>query len=147
MSSLERKLEKLNLLIERLRNEASAGALLIVEGEKDIESLKAIGVEDNNIIAFKSLRKNFYDLVDEISSANREVILLMDFDRRGRELMERLAKILEEIGVKVNAFFWRNFHDLLNADVKDVEGLATYLGNLRRKVGKQFSYSICKISD
>lgn len=136
MNSLERKFERLNYLIERLKDETFAGALLIVEGKRDVLSLKSIGV-DGNIIAIKSNRKTLQEVLDEISSLNREVILLMDFDRRGKELTERLCRFLEGTKVKVNLKFWRELCELLNGDIKDVEGLAVCLENLRRKVEKR----------
>ncbi|MEM1883496.1 MAG: toprim domain-containing protein [Candidatus Bathyarchaeia archaeon] len=136
MSSLERKFERLNYLIERLKDGISRGALLIVEGKRDILSLKYIGV-NGNVIAIKSGRKTLQETLDEISSLNKEVILLMDFDRRGKELTERLRRFLEETKVKVNLRFWKELCELLNGDIKDVEGLAVCLENLRRKVEKR----------
>ncbi|MEM1514866.1 MAG: toprim domain-containing protein [Candidatus Bathyarchaeia archaeon] len=135
MAHLERKLEKLNYLIERLKEEVSAGALLIVEGEKDVVSLKTIGI-NSNIIAVKSNRKTLQEIIDELSSLNREIILLTDFDRRGRELAERLYKSLEGMRAKVNLRFWRDLCELLSDDVKDIEGLIACLENLKKKVGK-----------
>lgn len=132
MAYLERKLERLNYLIERLKGEVSAGALLIVEGERDIASLRAIGI-DGNIIAIKSGRRTLQETIDELSSANKEIILLTDFDRRGKELAERLSKSLNTMRVKVNLKFWRELCGLLNSDVKDIEGLATCLKNIKKK--------------
>ncbi|MBS7604904.1 MAG: toprim domain-containing protein [Candidatus Bathyarchaeia archaeon] len=132
---LERKLEKLNYLIERLKDEVSAGALLIVEGEKDIVSLRAIGIKDN-IVAVKSGGKTLQEIIDEISLSDREIILLTDFDRRGRELAIRLCRSFEGMRVKVNLRFWRELCGLLGNDIKDIEGLAVYLKNLRKKVEK-----------
>ncbi|MBS7648382.1 toprim domain-containing protein [Candidatus Bathyarchaeota archaeon] len=134
MSSLERKLERINCLIQKLKDEVSMGALLVVEGEKDIESLKALGVE-SDMLAIKSCGKNLQDMVDKITSmGDKEVILLMDFDRHGKELTERLSKVLEELKVKLNLNFWRQLSQLLNSDVKDIEGLAAYVETLKRKI-------------
>lgn len=133
MSNLERKIEKISCLIEDLRNETSMGALLIVEGERDIKALKAIGIE-SNILAVKSHGKSLQDIIDEIGSIdNREIILLMDFDEHGKELIERLTRNLERSKVRLNIEFWRKLCSLLENDLKDIEGLATYIENLRRK--------------
>jgi len=137
MSGLERKLERINCLLEELRSEVSAGALLVVEGERDVESLKAIGVRDN-ILAVKSSGKNLPDIVDELCCfGDREVILLMDFDRHGRELTKRLTQSLERMKIKLNLAFWRKLSILLGNDLKDVEGLAAYIKTLRRKVERR----------
>ncbi|MEM1607261.1 MAG: toprim domain-containing protein [Candidatus Bathyarchaeia archaeon] len=134
MSSLERKLEKINCIIERLKSETSMGALLVVEGEKDARALREIGIM-SDIIAVKSRGKKLADIVDEIISAgSREIILLMDFDRRGKELTKLLAKSLEAARIKVELSFWQSFSSLLSNDVKDIEGLATYIETLRKKI-------------
>lgn len=136
MSGFERKLEKIDCLLERLRDEASNGALIVVEGEKDVKSLRAIGVE-SEIFAIKSCGESLPDVIDEIGCGGREVILLMDFDSHGRELTERLAKSLERMKVKLNLTFWRELSSLLNNDLRDIEGLAAYIETLRRKVGRR----------
>ncbi|MEM2539467.1 MAG: toprim domain-containing protein [Candidatus Bathyarchaeia archaeon] len=134
MSSLVRKLEKINCIIERLKSETSMGALLVVEGEKDARALREIGIM-SDIIAVKSRGKKLADIVDEIISAgSREIILLMDFDRRGKELTKLLAKSLEAARIKVELSFWQSFSSLLSNDVKDIEGLATYIETLRKKI-------------
>lgn len=133
MACVERKLEKLNYLIERLKDDVSAGALLIVEGERDVDSLRTIGIK-NNIVAVKSCGKTIQEIIDEISSLNKEIILLTDFDKRGRELAERLCKSLEGMKVKVNLKFWRELCELLGGDIKDIEGLTACLENLKKKV-------------
>lgn len=139
MNSAERKLERLSRLLERLRDETSAGALLLVEGERDIVSLRAIGIE-SNIVAIKSGGRSLQELIDMISSLGREVIVLTDFDRRGRELAERLRKSLEGAKTRVNLAFWRELCELLGGEIKDIEGLAACLENLRRKVEKGKEY-------
>lgn len=133
MSNLERKIEKINCLIEDLKSETSMGALLIVEGERDIEALKAIGIE-SNMVAVKSHGKSLQDIMDEIGAiSDREIILLMDFDEHGRELTERLTRNLERSKVRLNIEFWRKLCSLLENDLKDIEGLSTYIENLKRK--------------
>lgn len=135
VSSLERKLERINWIIEELKDEASRGALLVVEGEKDAEALRSIGIECN-ILTIKSFGRSLQDVVDEIGwFSDREIILLMDFDRRGRELTRHLSQNLERMRVKFNLNFWKELSSLLDNDLKDVEGLATYIETLRRKVG------------
>lgn len=143
MSSFERKLEKINCLIEKLKCESLSDALLVVEGEKDVESLKTIGIE-GDILAIKSSGKNLSDMMDKIISLNKkEIILLMDFDRHGKELTEYLTKTLERMKVKLNLNFWRELSNLLNNDLKDIEGLARYIETLKRKVeGRRYLDSV-----
>ncbi len=137
MSNLERKIERTIFLLERLRDESSEGALLLVEGQKDAEALRSIGVK-SEILAIKSCGENLIDLIDRIEKCGkREIILLMDFDRYGREITERLVQNLERIRVKINLSFWRELSSLMERDLKDIEGLVTYLETLEKKSGKK----------
>ncbi|MBS7634081.1 toprim domain-containing protein [Candidatus Bathyarchaeota archaeon] len=137
MPNLERKIERIIFLLEKLRDESSEGALLLVEGQKDAEALRSIGVE-SEILAIKSCGENLIDLINRIEKCGKkEIVLLMDFDRYGREITERLVQNLERIGVKINLSFWREMLSLVERDLKDIEGLVTYLETLERKSGKK----------
>jgi 2,5-diamino-6-(ribosylamino)-4(3H)-pyrimidinone 5'-phosphate reductase len=134
-TSLERKAEKLTQLLERLAAEATKGTLIVVEGRNDIEALKRLAVE-GNIVAVKTAGKSFVDVLAEIEEQEvREVVLLLDFDRRGREWTGRLRRRLEEQRIKVDVNFWNKLRALLGRDVKDVEGLPAYLKTLKKRIG------------
>ncbi len=134
MSSLERKFEKITLLLENLRNEASGDSLLIVEGRRDAKTLRKIGVK-GEIFTIKSCGENIVSFIDKIGeNRKKEVILLMDFDRRGKEMTERLVKNLEKMKIKVNLTFWKELLSLVGNDLKDIEGLGSYIETLEKKV-------------
>jgi 5S rRNA maturation endonuclease (ribonuclease M5) len=106
-----------------------------VEGQKDINTLHKLGVNGDIILA-KSSGKSFLDILSEVEEKEKhEVILLMDFDRRGKEWTSRLAQRLEKMRINPNLHFWKQFLSLVGHDVKDIEGLATYLETLRKKLG------------
>ncbi|KYH39804.1 MAG: TOPRIM domain-containing protein, partial [Candidatus Bathyarchaeota archaeon B63] len=119
-----------------LKARASEGALLIVEGPRDVESLRRLGV-DGKILPVKAYGRSLIDALGEIERRNVEdVILLMDFDRRGREWTGLLTRHLEAMKIKPDLTFWRRLLGLLGRDVKDIEGLAGYLETLTRRTGK-----------
>jgi len=129
----ERKLEKILKLLERLTKESTKGTPIIVEGRNDINALHELGLE-GDIISAKSSGKSFLDVLGEVEGrGRREVILLMDFDRPGKEWTNRLARRLEEMRITPNLLFWKRLLGLVGHDVKDIEGLATYLETLRKK--------------
>ena len=129
----ERKLEKILKLLERLSKELTKGTPIIVEGRNDINALHELGLE-GDIISAKSSGKSFLDVLGEVEGrGRREVILLMDFDRNGKEWTNRLARRLEEMRITPNLLFWKRLLGLVGHDVKDIEGLATYLETLRKK--------------
>ena len=131
----EKKLEKILKLLERLTKESTKGTPIIVEGRNDVNALHELGLQ-GDIISAKSSGKSFLDVLGEVEGrGKREVILLMDFDRHGKEWTNRLARRLEEMRIAPNLLFWKGLLGLVGRDVKDIEGLATYLETLRKKVG------------
>ena len=134
-TSLQRKAEKLAQLLERLAAEATKSALIVVEGQNDIEALKELAIQ-GNIISVKTAGRSFLDILTEIEEQNiSKVILLLDFDRRGREWAKRLKQRLEEKRIRVDINFWNKLRALVGRDIKDVEGLPTFLRTLKKRIG------------
>lgn len=134
-TSLQRKAEKLTQLLERLAAETAKGGLIVVEGQNDIEALEELAIQ-GNMISVKTAGKSFLDTLVEIEKQNAsKVILLLDFDRRGREWTKRLKQRLEEKRIKVSVNFWNKLRALVGHDIKDVEGLPTYLKTLNKRIG------------
>lgn len=105
-----------------------------MEGKKDVESLRALGIE-GNIIEAKTAGKALLDVISEVQECEaQEVILLLDFDRRGKEWTKRLKQYLEKTKTKPNVFFWEKLLTMAGHEVKDVEGLASYMETLKRKI-------------
>jgi 2,5-diamino-6-(ribosylamino)-4(3H)-pyrimidinone 5'-phosphate reductase len=130
---LREKEERIQHILECLALDSSGGTPIVVEGKKDIGSLRSLGVE-GEIVTAKS-GKRLLDVVSEVEeSGAREIILLADFDRRGRELTSRLKQHLEKAKITANTSFWRELSSLVGKEVKDVEGLAAYLGTLKKKI-------------
>ena len=134
MRRLKEKEEKILQVLDDLREMSALGTPILVEGKKDVEALQALGVE-GNIITVKTGGKSFLDVVSELEKAKvLKVLLLLDFDRRGKQGTHRLRQSLEYAGVKVNLEFWRALLKLVGKDVQCVEGLEAYLENLRAKI-------------
>lgn len=128
------KIEKIEELLERLAIQSAKDIPIVVEGQRDIDVLRKLAL-DGQIIAAKT-RKSFLALVAEIEKLDsEEVILLMDFDRRGTEWTKRLTQYLEQTKVKPNTFFWQELRNLVGHDVKDIEGLLPYLHTLIKRSG------------
>lgn len=128
---LKEKEEKIQQLLQHLTEEASRGTPIVVEGKKDIEALKALNVE-GNMISAKTGGKSLLDLVSEVEKTKaQEVILLLDYDRRGKEWTQRLKHHLEKTGITPNLTFWTRLFAMIGREVKDIEGLATYMETLK----------------
>jgi len=129
----EKRLEKINKILERLKEQCAKGTPIVVEGRNDTQALYRLGITGDIILA-KTSGKSFLDVLSEIERRERrEVILLFDFDRRGKEWTRRLASCLEGVKITPNLLFWRMLLGLVGRDVKDIEGLATYLETLKNR--------------
>jgi len=133
-TSLREKEEKILRVLERLAEESEKGTPIIVEGKRDIETLRTLAVE-GKIITAKTGGKSLLDVISEVEKTGaQEVILLFDFDRRGREWTKRIKQQLERTRIKPNTKFWRELLTLVGREVKDVEGLTAYMETLKRKL-------------
>jgi len=135
-SGLQRKAERLTQLLEKLAKETAKGTLIVVEGQKDVSALHQLGIE-GNIVSSKTSGKSFLDTLTEIENRKvSDVILLLDFDRRGVEWTHRLKQHLEKTRIKPNMTFWNQLYGLVGRDLKDIEGLPAYLETLKKKAGE-----------
>lgn len=128
----EKRLELINKLLLRLESKSKNGIPIIVEGRNDVLALNQLGIE-GDLISAKTSGKSFLDLIGEIEQRqSREVILLFDFDRTGKEWTRRLATHLEGMKITPNLVFWKMLLSFVGREVKDIESIATYIENLKK---------------
>jgi 5S rRNA maturation endonuclease (ribonuclease M5) len=134
---LKEKEEKILQILNALAEESAKGTPIIVEGKKDVEALRVLGVE-GTLVSVKTGGKSFLDVVSEIEQMGAsEVILFLDFDRRGKEGTKRLKQHLERAKIKPNVKFWHALSALVGKEIQCIESLTAYLDTLRAKVTAQ----------
>ena len=134
---LKEKEEKILKILNTLAEESAKGKPIVVEGKKDVEALRALGVE-GAVITVKTGGKSFLDAVSEIEKMRvPEVILFLDFDRRGKQGTKRLKQSLERAKIKPNVKFWRELSALVGKEIQCIESLTAYLVTLRAKISAQ----------
>lgn len=130
---LKEKLEKIQHLIVELAEESAKGIPIVVEGKKDVETLRGLGVL-GAVLTVKTGGKSFTTALAEIEATGAvEVVLLLDFDRRGRQGTAHLKVELERAQIKVNLGFWRGLSALAGREIRCVESLSSYLKTLEHK--------------
>lgn len=130
---LQERLEKIENTIAKLVETSEKNKLIVVEGKKDADTLRELGVA-GNIFTVKTGGKSFLDAAIEIEAlAPSEVVLFLDFDRRGREGTMRLQRSLERMHIKVNIKLWQELRALTGHDIQCVESLLAYLWSLKQK--------------
>jgi 5S rRNA maturation endonuclease (ribonuclease M5) len=131
---LKEKEERILQIIDALVEEAAKGTPIVVEGKKDVETLRAFGVE-GTVISVKTGGKSFLDVISEIEQTGvPEVVLFLDFDRRGKEGTKRLKQNLERAKIKPNVKFWRELSALLGKEIQCVESLTAYMETLKSRI-------------
>jgi 5S rRNA maturation endonuclease (ribonuclease M5) len=128
------RLEKIQLVIAKLAEEVAKGMPVVVEGKNDERALTDLGV-NGEVLMLKTGGKSFLQFITEIEESNaREVLLLLDFDRRGEEATAHLKRELERLRIKVNTKFWAELRALVNRDIQCIESLPSYLATVQQKV-------------
>jgi 5S rRNA maturation endonuclease (ribonuclease M5) len=133
---LKDKIEKIEQTINIIVEQSAKGKLIVVEGKKDEQTLRDLGVT-GPVLTLKTGGKSFFDTLLQIEELKvDEVILLLDFDRRGKEATKRLQLDLERAKIKANLQFWHELHGLVGREVQCIESLEKYLRTLHEKTAK-----------
>jgi 5S rRNA maturation endonuclease (ribonuclease M5) len=132
-TKLKDKEEKIQQVIAKLIEESAMDKPIVVEGKKDKVAIQEMGIK-GKIITLKTGGKSFLRITEEIEKLGvNEVILLLDFDRRGKEGMLRLKHDLERVLIKPNMKFWFDFQALVGQDIACIESLPSYLNTLQER--------------
>ena len=131
---LEQVKEDLEKLLIDL-NDANAEIPILVEGDNDIKALKLLGFEGEIIKINQG--KPLFNLVEDLSKVYDEMIILMDWDRKGGQLARRLSDNFEANQMKYNLEFRKQMAYLCKKDIKDVQGLPRFLDNLEVKLASR----------
>jgi 5S rRNA maturation endonuclease (ribonuclease M5) len=130
---LKDRLEKIQEIIAKLTEASAKGNPIVVEGKKDAEALRELCV-NGAIVTVKTGGKSFLEATAELEALGaREVILFLDFDRRGKEGTKRLQQNLEHAKIKANVRFWRELHGLAGREMQCIESLPSYLDTTQQR--------------
>ena len=114
-------------LLEDLRD-PSADFVVVVEGKKDVEALRRLG-----ILRVEMLNRypGVVDLADALAERGvRRAVILTDFDRTGRQLASKIGAALLSAGIHVDWRARRRVRQLFRATY--VENLDKIVESLER---------------
>jgi len=112
--------EKLKDLVDKLNEEEEA--IVIVEGRRDREALKALGYRGNLIEFCKE--KSLDSLILNLKNY-KKAILLLDLDEQGKALTAKLTRILTG-HVKVDLFYRKKLREIGKGKITAVQNLLKY---------------------
>ena len=126
------RLERLQQLIAQVAFESSNGSMIIVEGQKDRESLRKMGIT-GPIQCLQSSRQNALEFVETIALTKR-IVILTDFDHEGISLAKKLTRTLNAQSVHVNLVLWKSLRELTRSHVRSIEELPKYIDKLQNEI-------------
>ncbi|AAM30517.1 toprim domain-containing protein [Methanosarcina mazei] len=131
-----KRLERIEELLLELSESAERGAVIIVEGKRDILSMKKLGIKGSFELA---TRYSLFNFSERVASLGCEVIILTDWDRRGDLLAAKLSEYFENFGVKPDLQIRNKLKLISQKEIKDIESLYTYVSKLRVKTGSSLN--------
>jgi len=117
----EVRLERFQKLIERISFESQKGSVIVVEGSRDKEALRRLGVP-GTILCLQNSRMNPVRFSEQLNDT-QDVVVLTDFDRQGVFLAKSLVRILNSQHVRTNLIFWRDLRRLTKSHIRSIEEL------------------------
>lgn len=114
------KPEQRERILELLEDIRSRNLLVIVEGIKDVRALNHFDID--NVL---SLNRPLFEIIEDVASRVKEVVVLTDLDDEGKKLFHELSVGLQRHGVKADNRL-REF--LFKTDLRHIEGLVSFLG-------------------
>lgn len=110
-------MDNLDEIREEIKSLKQSRKLIIVEGKKDVASLKELGLKN-----IRQLNGPLFETIESIE--DKEVVLLTDLDAEGKKLYSNLKRQLDRRGVRID----NHLRDLLlKAKLSHIEGLAHYI--------------------
>ncbi len=128
--SIEERLDALNAILDELQEENHM-VPIVVEGRHDIESLRALGLEGELLTI--NIGLSLLAFCEQYAQKHDAVILLMDWDPRGKRLRKTLKRKFRLVGVDVNDQYWLDLRRYAYPEIKDIESLAALLRRLSNK--------------
>ena len=128
MLTQEERLEQIEKVLQELED-LSDTAPIIVEGLRDVNALKRLGITKNVHPLNKG--KSIFGFCEDLSRRTKTAVILTDWDRRGGQLARMLRDGLAANGVHVNDKIRTQIAILSKKEVKDIESMPTFIGRLR----------------
>jgi 5S rRNA maturation endonuclease (ribonuclease M5) len=122
------RLEKLEELILELQDMSDTGAIIVVEGRKDVQSLRSLGIKGDIKL---SSQQPLLDFTEVLSRRGKNIVLLTDWDRKGGIVARKIIDHLHSYGIMPNTDVRARIGFLVKKRIKDIESLSRYIEKLR----------------
>ncbi|HYS71464.1 MAG TPA: toprim domain-containing protein [Thermoplasmata archaeon] len=120
--------EKVVVVLDAL-TEANEDATVIVEGERDVKALRALGLTGEIVTLHRGIP--VFQFCERLAADHRHVVILTDWDVRGGQLARLLRTGLAANGVKYDEDLRARLAALCQKDIKAVEDLHKFVERIR----------------
>ena len=117
------EVQKVQKFVNMLNQESENGAIVVVEGKRDVDALVSIGF-NGNVVTLNNF-KGVNGLVDDLEKV-RKVILMLDMDRKGKYLTHKILTLLHYKGKNVDMFYKKMLAEITKGKVRHIEEIVIY---------------------
>ncbi len=125
------RLEKLEELILELQELADSGAIIVVEGRKDADSLRFLGIKGEIRL---SSQQPLLEFTESLSRNGKEIVLLTDWDKKGGMIAHKIIQYLLAYGIMPDTQIRAKIRTLTKKRIKDIESLNNHVNKLRYEI-------------
>jgi 5S rRNA maturation endonuclease (ribonuclease M5) len=115
--------------MEELQDCAEQGIPILIEGKKDEEALKDLGI-NGNIIKVSGSPLKLFEIAEIAALSSSKIIILTDFDKKGNQLARKLSEDIQRLGSNPDLQLRRKIMAITRRYIKDIESLPRHLHQL-----------------
>jgi len=111
-------------------NSPKSPFVIIVEGRRDVLSLRNLGIKEE-IEIVKCANQPTAEFCEQIAKTGKEAVIMTDWDRKGGILASRLAEQFQNLGVPCHTKYRETLLFYTKREIKDVESLFSHVSKLK----------------
>ncbi len=130
---------RLSRIVEELSSCVEQGMPILIEGKKDEEALRKLGIT-GNIIKVSGSGLKLFEVAEIAAKTSSKVIILTDFDKKGDILAKKLSEDIQSLGSHPDLNIRKNIIKITRRYIKDIESLPKHMKQLELEINPYGNY-------
>ncbi|MCZ3374167.1 MULTISPECIES: toprim domain-containing protein [Methanobacterium] len=130
---------RLSRIVEELSSCVEQGMPILIEGKKDEEALRELGIT-GNIIKVSGSGLKLFEIAEIAAKTSSKVIILTDFDKKGDILAKKLSEDIQSLGSHPDLNIRKNIIKITRRYIKDIESLPKHMKQLELEINPYGNY-------
>ena len=130
---------RLSRIVEELSSCVEQGMPILIEGKKDEEALRELGIT-GNIIKVSGSGLKLFEVAEIAAKTSSKVIILTDFDKKGDILAKKLSEDIQSLGSHPDLNIRKNIIKITRRYIKDIESLPKHMKQLELEINPYGNY-------